>query len=770
MKCFKKIITYCCIFFYVLASYGFQDAKGSETVDFAAKYIKEWEKVIPENYKNVVSRIRKEHPRVYINKDMLNDIRSRARHKYHRHFQRTKKRIDTLLKLPVLFKDSTITDGSQSKDHEYGYAASDGALLYLITGEQKYLDYTKRVLRALAGYYTFRNEQKLNVHWRANSRISALSAYDWIFDELSKKERIEIGLPLLKAIRVMVPDGSRKPFIRDNWGDYKGGYYGPPSLAWYAGLVFYKAGIDDRLAEELLKKGFEDYWKLLEYRKALAGDDGGASSAVMEYAIKAYPWAEFNFFHTVQSATGIDLSKQFTYPIDFLYYLVWNWLPGKRHFGYGDVDHVSNKLPLRDMYMHSRQLEYFYKEDHPEMMPYINWIATQVRPQNFDIIPFTRYLLPNYNDGLAARGKEYHLPELPLAMNFENMGQVFMRSGSEEDDTYVMFAAGGVMDNHRHYDNNNFVIYKNGYRTVDSGTRPEPGQHLTHYYCRSVAHNCVLIRMPGERFPKYWGGPASTETPKPIPNDGGQRVKLGSELIGYSYDKNYVYTASDATVAYHQKKASEVIRQFVFIKPDVFVVFDRVGAKVADYPKTWLLHTASEPVIDQSGKEFSEGGDGGKLFCRTIFPADAQLTKIGGPGKQFWSDGQNWPLPVLTPEDWSYPKNSKQKSWENKPLLGQWRMEISPGKARLHDSFLHLIQVGDTALHKMVSSKSITAKNRKGVSFNYRGKDYEIMFTETGTVGGSIRISKQGKTIADEEFTTTVAPQQSLLYTDLKKN
>src|SRR5690606_39026911 len=128
---------------------------------------------------------------------------------------------------------------------------------------------------------TFRNEQKLNVHWRANSRISALSAYDWIFDELSKKERIEIGLPLLKAIRVMVPDGSRKPFIRDNWGDYKGGYYGPPSLAWYAGLVFYKAGIDDRLAEELLKKGFEDYWKLLEYRKALAGDDGGASSAVM---------------------------------------------------------------------------------------------------------------------------------------------------------------------------------------------------------------------------------------------------------------------------------------------------------------------------------------------------------------------------------------------------------------------------------------------------------------------------------------------------------
>lgn len=38
-------------------------------------------------------------------------------------------------------------------------------------------------------------------------------------------------------------------------------------------------------------------------------------------------------------------------------------------------------------------------------------------------------------------------------------------------------------------------------------------------------------------------------------------------------------------------------RQFVFLKPDYFVVFDRVESTKPDLKKTWVLHTKSEPLV-----------------------------------------------------------------------------------------------------------------------------------------------------------------------------
>lgn len=723
---------------------------------------------IEKAFADISGKIQNSHPRVFINKRILSDIKIRSVEKLRGEFDKMKNRVDKEMKKEIIFVDLKITDGTQSKDHEYGLTASDAALIYLVTGEYEYFEYTKKVLKKLGEYYNLRNVQKLNIHWYAYSRICALSAYDWIYSELTPNERVEIGKPLLNAMKTMIYQTGRKLFPRENTGNYKTGYYGPPALAWYAGLVFHKTGIDDNLAKELLQKGFQEHWRLLKYRQNVASDDGGASTAVMEYAIQAYPWAEFNFFHSVNSATGIDISQQWTFPLDFLYYVSWNWLPGARHFGYGDVDHFSNNLPLRHMYIHLQQLKHFYQDKHPEAMSLLNWIAAKTQQQSADAIPFAKYLL---KDNISASSKKpsstESLSNLPPAMHFENMGQIFMRSGAGDNDTYAMFSAGGILDQHRHYDNNNFVIYKKGFRTVDSGTRPEPGQHLTHYYCRTVAHNSILIRMPGEEFPKYWGGPASAETPLPIPNDGGQRKIIGSTVVGYSQNNQYVYVASDATEAYHKDKAATVLRQFLFIQPDVFVVFDKVVSKSADYKKTWLLHTVAEPNIIKNN-EFFEESNGGKLFCRTVFPVEGELTKIGGPGKQFWSDGRNWPLPILTPDDWNYRKSRSKVPLDTIPLLGQWRIEVTPKTPKLKDSFLHLIQTGDNSLNRMISSKAIEMDGKKGVEFVYQGKSYQILFFDNDSIGGNIRISKGKKILLDEAFTTKVEPQKSIFQNTQK--
>ena len=700
--------------------------------------------------------IRMDHPRLFFNKSTFRDVKERAMNEESALFDEMKARVDNLIGQKIEFKEPYVKDGTQNSDHEYGFRAAESAFLYNVLKEEKYLLLTKDLLKALTEYYKLRNGAQLNIQWYAFSRIGTLCAFDWIYSDLSEPERSEIGEALLTAINAMIHDGKRESYFRENTGNFKTGFYGPPCLPWYAGVVFHKTGINDELSEKLLKKGYDDYTSLLEYRSKCAGDDGGAATAVLGYCMGAYPWAEFNFFHTFSSATGLDISKEWPHVPDFLYYIFWNWLPGDKQFGYGDAPHFDNNLPLGSMHIHLTQMIHFYGESRPEMVSLAKWMQTRTKKQSTDALPFTRFLLTNDHNEIKTQEP---LKEIPSAMHFEKMGQIFMRTGSGSDDTYALFTAGGIISQHRHYDNNNFVIYRKGFRALDTGTRPEPGQHLTHYYCRTIAHNCILIEMPGEVMPGYWGGPALSEKEAPVPNDGGQSNILGSEIVAYDENEDYVYIASDATRSYHKDKSLLVLRQFVFLLPDHFVVFDRVISAKPEYKKTWLLHTASEPHIKDN--EFHEEHDRGKLFCRTVYPVNAVLTKTGGDGKQFWSGGRNWPLPVLTPEDWNY-RRSNKAMMDTVALLGQWRVEINPPEPLSEDVFLNLIQVGDRSLKTMVPSETVLTNDMAGVSFEYNSKKYQIMFSTAGEPGGKIMIIQNDRKIRDESFTNQVKLQTGL--------
>jgi heparin/heparan-sulfate lyase len=144
-----------------------------------------------------------------------------------------------------------------------------------------------------------------------------------------------------------------------------------------------------------------------------------------------------------------------------------------------------------------------------------------------------------------------------------------------------------------------------------------------------------------------------------------------------------------------------------------------------------------------SEQEFYADHWEGRLFCRTLYPEDAELVKVGGPGKQFWSDRRNWPLPVLTPEDWNY----KGMGWldNEHELFGQWRMEVSPVTEAKEDVFLHLLQVGDTSLQSMDPAALIKKDDRLGVRFSHGQKEFEIVFSLRDEAGGYIRITENGQ-------------------------
>ncbi len=319
----------------------------------------------------------------------------------------------------------------------------------------------------------------------------------------------------------------------------------------------------------------------------------------------------------------------------------------------------------------------------------------------------------------------------PRARHFPQLGVVFMNSGWGPDATYACFLGGTPGSrNHRQYEEGHFVLYKKGYLAMDRGTRCnqfDPDGHCENFYNNSIAHNVMLIKDPSETWTTYNS------------NDGGMYRKYGTTMQAFEMNSTFTYAACDLTAAYRSSKVSEVIRQFLFIYPDYFVVFDRVTSINASFKKTFVHHT--QESIVHNGVAWQSDHMGGRVFVKTLLPTSAIHTVVPG-----WiSDGKDYP-PINCSEDDLGPNNFR----------GQYRMEVSPATASLKDTFLHVFQVADkTLVNTMVSTTLESSGTMKGVSFVTReGLSVKAMFNESGSIGGYIVLNSN-----TQPFSTTVQPQ-----------
>lgn len=693
---------------------------------------------LPEADYSWEASVRKDHPRLFLTKQDLPRIKKNAAGTEKPVFEAMQKRIDGLLGKPIVFKDLLIASGESSQDHEWGTRASESAMLWLITGESKYLDFTRDLLTELAGYYQFRSDHKLNITWTADSQICAICAYDWVYNGLSKDERMEIGKALFNALDDIAwhTPARRQARYRENTADHRSACFGPAVLPWYLGLAFLGEGMDDEECRTMLHEGYDYYQKMSAYRAQMAGQNGGGTTSCATYALSTNLYADYNFIYSMKAATGMDISEKMNYVLGYLNYIDWVRLPYNREYGVGDVYHFSGQLPEKDINAHVFHIANIYGAAHPEILPVVERLQSQFPAfKEVETLPFLR-LVRNASPK-PGKAKTVEAPE--KSIYFDTMGQVYMRSGTGDDDTYVLFVSGGASQQQKHFDNNHFIIYKKGWRAVDSGARQEAGLHMSHYFCRTVAHNCVTVRMPGEVMPASWGSAAlSEESDTPVPNDGGQCERLGSKLLELTETPDWVYLASDATRAYNANKVAQVVREFIWFCPDLFIVMDRVVSKDASYPKTWLWHTVSEPQKLRP-MEWKESSEGGAMICRTLLPDNASQELIGGPGRDFWSDGSNWPLPVLCPDDAGYNRRHVVPP-QTHPLLGHWRLEVAPSNPSEADLFLHMMMVGDDKLSTMPKSKLERDGKDILLSFEYGGKSFSLRFDGNANYGCKIEV------------------------------
>jgi len=175
---------------------------------------------------------------------------------------------------------------------------------------------------------------------------------------------------------------------------------------------------------------------------------------------------------------------------------------------------------------------------------------------------------------------------LPTGYRTPVTGWINARSGWDEDATSLSISGSPrIAESHQHMDTGSFVIWKGGWQSVDASTFSHSGLLMT-----SPAHN--LLRVPHA----VW----ITDEHLAIPG-----------LQHYADNGTFMYAQVDATRLYRQVFSSSDIRdllnehtrEFVYLRPNTLVVFDRVDAKADGEGYAWCLHFPGAPT--QSGGRWS---------------------------------------------------------------------------------------------------------------------------------------------------------------------
>ena len=397
--------------------------------------------------------------------------------------------------------------------------------------------------------------------------------------------------------------------------------------------------------------------------------------------------------------------------------------------------------------------------------------------------------------------------ELPRQRYFPGVGHLVIRSGWKTDSTWIEFDCGAYLAKHQHLDQNQFTIYHNGYLAIDSGadyTETE-SPHYLNYYRRTVAHNSVLVYDPGEKF--FWSDNVLLAA-----NDGGQRMDssrywntirnpkdwertrdlwdVGTMRAIDYVPGQYHYALGDASKAYSRSKLRSFIRQLVYIPGrDLLFVFDRVVSTNARFKKSWLLHGANAPSIDQDRRSepgvtdfrnantflFTERK--GELLVHSLLPHERIVTRRGGPGHEFynpgdehggpWGSGENWPVEAAEggplPTDprllhmwkafWGKDIAKMESSNRKNVMPGSWRIEVSPSQPAEEDFFLHVLEIGNTGTTGKKQVKLVDGIGMMGAAF------------ENGPV---VLFGASGNAIDHAEVSLPGLACDSLLLTDLQ--
>ncbi len=439
------------------------------------------------------------------------------------------------------------------------------AMAYRVTGDAALLEKINRLLRAGVDFCLRRNWY--NYH---NPNWDLIVAMDWVWNDLPPSDREALARDLLRYAysRYMDDVSARSLKI----GGYAHGY--EAAMYWYAGLLLANSGlgeVDNARALALLGRGYYNHTHGeggLDSRVAVSRD-GSIWWSAMDYGLSAYQHPLWAFMYCWQSAIGGEVPGEWAYigiSPEFVLRVALDIREGNpgscvRDFGFSRAWRYSGGWARygQNVYSGLARFIHLFGKEHPRdaaIAAYLRGRLAQAGCSGDWIFPCEPLLLD------VPPAAESKLPDgLPLARHYNGNGLVLMSSGFGRDATYALFSCGRldpqktIRDCSEHFDTTHFTIYRQGYLALDSGTRAlgenpiVKGNSGANYDRQSVAHNVVLIRMPGEDL-----GPGIEA------NSGGQsRPPVFAKPLAFESNPRFAYVATDATGAYHPDKCVRMV-------------------------------------------------------------------------------------------------------------------------------------------------------------------------------------------------------------------
>ena len=163
---------------------------------------------------------------------------------------------------------------------------------------------------------------------------------------------------------------------------------------------------------------------------------------------------------------------------------------------------------------------------------------------------------------------------------------------------------GPFTESHAHQDQGSFLIYKRGWLAYDQNINSHSGivQEVT-------VHKLVRVDQGS--------------------NPVAQRVgaKSSSQLLALQAAPEWTYIAADLTPVYEGKTAvAKSQREMVWLKPDAFVIFDRVDTSSNGNSRIWQLNSPTQPAI--AGRTATVSADGSTLTVHAMLPGTSTLSTL----------------------------------------------------------------------------------------------------------------------------------------------
>jgi hypothetical protein len=700
-----------------------------------------------------------DHPRIFVNADGLRALAERSEKELAKEYAILKAEAAKALK-----------EGVHPLDHRFRVPDDllSVAICYLIEREKGNEAQATTYARAAIDFWG--DGQILTLDGSGHFGYHAM-VYDWVYDAMTDEERTRFGNAIGPWLRyytgtpeIMLQNGHW--WYNQTWGP---AHLNTPNT---------RDGITPKLMLAIALKDaptdydedagrFLDSWakRVPEECIPAFNESGGVWTESMGHGgygpVVVIPWA----FEAWRTATGEDLFQAFE-PTGYL--------PAMTKWAVNVVVPFSDRVawiddgggdPLKAFGRVAPILGARYRD------PVANGISDQDLGEGWNDVPWNRFLSYDPSVGSRTPGEAGY----ETATHFEASGHVYMRSAWDDPGaTWAFFGVGPKLAGHSRDDEGSFLIARDGYVVNRAGGK---GHNDWDYYASgSLVFNIVTIFDPEEEFRRLAPGEQNAAKGTKNERDGGlirhvytshTRDDRG-RIVAYDHDDCWTYAAGDITAGYRASKVREVTRQFLFLrKPHpCFVIFDRVEATDASFPKTFVLHMPGEPSVNGTervhapGHVFSYDGNttswlsdpagednvltqgATRAFMKTLLPEGATITRRGGEGHDLWGH----------PHEPTAQYNHASERSDLPPIV-PWRLEVeAPGRAE-REFFLHVLELGEKYQAEMTPAEAVEADGEVGVRMAFEGESVEVRFGAGGELrarvkygdGEFVELGKQGR-------------------------